>query len=83
MLSAPFGGVGVWVVGDFGQLVKATSLLVGGNIVEAAETGRRSKAMCGCRLFQEFETVVRLRNIGIWFVLVSTSKLIVDLKLNC
>ena len=65
LFDKPFGGIGVWVVGDFGQLqpVRASSLLAGSRIVEPAETGRRSKAMCGCRLFQQFECVVRLRRV--------------------
>ena len=61
----PFGGIGVWLVGDFGQLqpVKATSLLAGSRIVEPAETGKRSKAMLGIQLFNKFQSVVRLRRV--------------------
>ena len=61
----PFGGIGVWLVGDFGQLqpVKATSLLARDSISESAESGKRGKALLGCHLFQRFETVVRLRRV--------------------
>ena len=60
-----FGGLGVVLTGDFGQLppVLSSSLLAYGRPVESSLSGLRGYALQGQRRFQGFCDVVRLRRI--------------------
>ena len=61
----PFGGSGVFLVGDFAQLlpVLSTSLMVGMPLSESGGQAARSMALAGRQVFNTFEDVIRLRRI--------------------
>ena len=62
---APFGGIGMVLMGDFAQLppVLATSVLPGMSITESRGAGVRAMALAGRQTFAGFEDVIRLRRI--------------------
>ena len=62
---APFGGVGIIIMGDFAQLTPAlaASLLPGMPLVEAGGRIARATALAGRQTFATFEDVIRLRRI--------------------
>ena len=63
--DAPFGGIGIILAGDFGQLppmaISPSFSLLNNNVIRDAR--EQKSANHGLRLFQGFDTVVRLRRI--------------------
>ena len=62
---APFGGICVFLMGDFAQLppVLATSVLPGMSMTESRGAVGRAMALAGRQTFAGFEDVIRLRRI--------------------
>lgn len=60
-----FGGIGVFLIGDFAQLppVLSSSLLSGSTLMESKKSGLRTLALAGRQTFEQFTTVIRLRRI--------------------